>query len=225
MKKTNLATLLVAFIIIFLSNCIKDNNNTTGELLGTIDLTSTELSYLPYHIADHVSFSDASGDTITLTINEYNSYYITLYKDGRTDIPTDYYEVETKQIKLELLNKAFVILQLSAPLPPYVSVQHQGKSLLKAVVMIHTDSTNSQAIYNEFQAYLDSNDFHYNQFGESIPFHQSIELNGKIFDSVHELKEKLYNQNNDYPLKVYYSNTKGIVGIEMDKGSLWTLIP
>lgn len=75
-----------------------------------------------------------------------------------------------------------------------------------------------------FKAYIDTNDFHYNLAGQNIDFHLSILLNGQSDQPVHELVELHSLNDGNYVDKLYYSYDKGVVGVELTSGSIWSLV-
>ena len=206
------------------SQCKKDSPSVKKEGVkrGDIKLTNAELKIIPYVANDSIIFNDSLGNSHIFKVLSLNTTSPRVYKDGATDASTDYYNIEELIVSLSDNNGYDIRINLRAPLPSYCSNQSINKNYF--IVSFYPSYNSIPTIsYNFFANYIDTADFYYTSHGISIPYHTSITLANKTFNSVYELTYTKPYGSDDYVQTAYYNKSKGIVGFKMKSGEIWYL--
>jgi hypothetical protein len=221
MKKLSLISLL---LILFLVQCKKEyiqkedefQEEQEGVKIGEVKLSSGELTIIPYQPNDSIICKDSIGNIEIYYVSKRDIVKLRFYKDGGTDISTDYYEVEQLNVALNDTNNT-ISLSLLAQVPSYVSNTNINKNHFGINFYRPTPLQSSF-----FSNLIDTTDFYYNHQGMSIPYYNSYSIFSKTYNSVYEMIEY------DYMLspklqRIFYNKVQGIVGYRTNSGVTWYL--
>ena len=207
---------LVLCVVVLFNQCKKDNvtpdsSQEIGEKLGEIKLTPIEHEIVSYQLGDSVIIKDSLGNVQSLLVKSRKTFLHRYYKNGGTDSSTDYYDIENLVVVLEDSYGKIIRLELTAPLPIYVSNNHINKNSFSI-------STNLASFKNGYATgcLVDETNFYYNSQGTAIPYHSTFTILGKSYSAVYELI-------NDSPEKIYFNRSQGVVGFKADNGVFWYL--
>ncbi|MEQ8623835.1 MAG: hypothetical protein RJQ00_08495 [Vicingaceae bacterium] len=206
---------LISFIL-FLTQCKKEEDPEPiqeGNKLGTVELGKAGMELVPYQLNDTLTFKDSLGNSQQFIVVNNRTQFRRYHKSGGTDISTDYYDVEALYVILKGEKDNFFTLDLTAPVPRYVSNFHINKYYL----YINMNLDISVPFSSWYYSYIDTMDFYYNLEGEAIPFYSDLTLINNTYSSIYELTD------NSADEKVFYSTSLGIVGFRTKDNILWYL--
>jgi hypothetical protein len=230
----NLKKVILIVIVCSLVKCERDvpilekKEKKYGKLIDTIRLSQAERNIIPYNLNDTIVFRDSLGNSRMLIVNQQHSSFGRYYFGGGTNNATDFYDVEHVHLLLSEADDYTISIYLYAPLPTYVSNQPVNKNKLIILMYGPNDSTD---MGNNFISAVDTLDFYYtvqnSNLNIAISYYPTLTVLSGTYNSVYLLT---CNQtfppsysSYDYPQKLYYNKSQGIVGFRMKNGKRWYL--
>ena len=202
--KTKIFISLAVFAL-FITSCDYDKERARYYL------TEAQIQVIPYEKGQVVSFIDNTGQVIYFTVTEIEQGFSRCYLDdfGVGYSSSDYASYEHKDITLKYEPNNFEIrLYIGAT---------GGLCEIHSLLSIVYSQGNGYSIFSSSLHYDVEGNFSINTY---TIFHDSIEINGKVYYDVIEQNSNPYDK---YLKQLFYNKTYGILQINRDGENFLTI--
>jgi hypothetical protein len=216
MKRLVFLQLLVGFALLLFVGC-KDCN---PKELGTINLSQTDLSILPYVGSELIVFKDSVGDSICFKSNSGRKSYFMQWPEHsfeQNQCMPDFYYVESNEVKYDVVGTyGFLKIELYF---------NNGVSNIKKNIKITIAYNDSQDRSFICSYRFDALEISVSSYGDSgvALYNDSLMVGPNKLPDIYTMMHNYNPIGTGNQNKVYYNIIRGIVGFKSSDGHLWYL--
>ncbi len=224
-KKTKLQIFLILlFAVVLLYSCKK---SCEEHNYGLLELDPSYLSLVPYYGGEELLFEGDSGDTVRLTFEDRMTlsvyrYYEIPNPSVTTDCFGNYYDYEVNNSILVSSDSSARLGLGIFPGNPFKKYPPETRMIIGLWFMKDT----LRYAYNgtfEVTAYVPENLTTDGIRSRVVAFHDSIALNGMIFNGIYEFSNNPYDESDPAITRLFYSLSLGVIGFKTYDGQIFSL--